>query len=335
MIIDIHTHYYPRRYLDRLAERTEIPRLDRQRDGEHFVIFADEEKVAGSTRPIGDGYFRLERKLEFMDQHGIDASLVSIGNPWVDFMDVEEAASWATLLNEEVEAVCAKEERFHGVGVVPLQGVDAACAELARISRLPNIHGVVIGTRPGNRHLDDPELHPFWACAEEQGIPLFIHPHYTVGADWMAGYGHAMLLALGFTFETTVAVTRLILGGVLERHPGLRIILAHAGGTLPYLAGRLDGCTRVDVDSSGNLSKPFSEYLRMMYYDAVAYHASALYCALDLVGPGRLLFGTDHPFGIADPQACREAIHGAAATEEDARAILGGNAQAWLTSSLL
>ena len=91
----------------------------------------------------------------------------------------------------------------------------------------------------------------------------------------------------------------------------------------------------MDVDSSGNLSKPFSEYLRMMYYDAVAYHASALHCALDLVSPGRLLFGTDHPFGIADPQACREAIHGAAATEEDARAILGGNAQAWLTSSLL
>ena len=104
---------------------------------------------------------------------------------------------------------------------------------------------------------------------------------------------------------------------MLERHPRLRLILAHSGGTLPFLAGRLDACTRVDENARRNLRKPFSEYLRMMYYDGVAYHAPAVRCALDLVGPERIMFGTDHPFGIADAEACSGAIRQVAATNSE------------------
>ena len=153
-------------------------------------------------------------------------------------------------------------------------------------------------------------------------------------SEWMAGYGHAMLIALGFPFETTTAVTRLILGGVLERHPDITLILAHSGGTLPFLSGRLDICTQIDGKSSRNLEMPFSRYLKKLYYDAVAYNRSNLLCTLDLVGPDRVFFGTDHPFGIADPAACKKAIQEATSSEEQASAILGDNAKSWLEGAM-
>lgn len=327
MIVDIHSHYYPRDYLDLLSRRAEIPMVVRKADGEHFVIFADEERAAGATRPIGEHFWQLDRKLQFMDQHGIDRAVISIGNPWVDFLDGREAVSWAARLNDEVEQACAAEERLLGLGVVPFHAVEAACEAVHQIDALPHLRGIIMGTRPGRKHLDDAALGPFWAAAEECNLPIFIHPHYTIGADWMAGYGHAPLLALGFTFETTAAVTRLILGGVLERHVKLRVVLAHTGGTLPFLAGRLDGCIRVDENAKRQLSKPFSDYLRMMYFDGVAYHAPAVRCALDLVGPERILFGTDHPFGIADAEACERAIREVATTKSDAARMLGNNAE--------
>jgi predicted TIM-barrel fold metal-dependent hydrolase len=276
---------------------------------------------------MGPEYSQLEYKLAYMEQHGIDLSVLSLGNPWVDFMEPVEAAWWASSLNEELESVCAARPQFRALGVLPMQDVAAACAELGRLAALPHIRGAILGTRPGGLHLDDPVLGPFWAEAEARQVPLFVHPHYIVGADWMAGYGHAMFLALGFTFETTAAVTRLILGGVLERHPDLVLILAHGGGTLPYLAGRLDACTQVDGNAQRNLKRPFSEYLKLLYYDALLYQAASVECAQALVGSDRLIFGTDHPFGIADPSACLRAVAAAAASRDAAEQITSGNAR--------
>jgi aminocarboxymuconate-semialdehyde decarboxylase len=327
MIIDIHTHFYPRRYLDNLATRKSIPMLETNADGEHFIIFDSEKEVTGGTRAISSAYYSIEKKIEFMDSNGLDKSVVSIGNPWVDFMDPQEARWWATSLNEDIEKICLDDSRFWGLGVVPLQDPQAACAEIERIEKLRRVKGIMIGTRPGGLQLDDPALNPFWETAEGSSLPIFIHPHYTVGYEMMAGYGHAMLFALGFTFESTLAVSRLILGGVLERCPRLKIIVAHAGGTLPFLAGRLDICTKVDGRARKSLTKPFSEYLGMLHYDAVIYHAAGLSCALEVVGSDRLLFGTDHPFGIAAPQMSLEVIAKALEGEDGKEAILSKNAE--------
>jgi aminocarboxymuconate-semialdehyde decarboxylase len=201
---------------------------------------------------LGPAYFDLGYKLAYMDQHGIDVSVLSLGNPWVDFMPSAEAAWWARSLNEDLEFLCSATSRLHAFGALPMQNVPAARDELRRLAILPHIHGAIIGTRPGGLHLDDPVLDPVWA--EAGRVPLFIHPHYILGADWMAGYGHAVFLGLGFTLETTTAVTRLILSGALDRHPGLTLILAHGGGALPYLAGRLDACTQQDENAMSFLA---------------------------------------------------------------------------------
>jgi aminocarboxymuconate-semialdehyde decarboxylase len=328
MIVDIHTHFYLPSYLDRLRANPFPPRVVRAPDGDRFVIFA-EEQAATAGRPFGPEYSSVDAKLAYMDRHGIDLSVLSLGNPWVDFMDPPEAAEWATRLNDELDALCAGQPRLRAFGVLPLQEADAACAEVERIHARPRLVGAILGTRPGGRHLDDPALVPFWATAARLKLPLFVHPHYTVGADWLGGYGHALHLGLGFTFETTAAVARLVLSGALDRHPGLTLILAHGGGTLPYLAGRLDACLAVDPQAARHLQRPFSAYLGQLYYDALVYHAAGVACALDLAGANHLLFGSDHPFSIADPAACLEAIYVAAPaqaeqiTSANARRLLG------------
>lgn len=334
MVIDIHTHFYPRRYLNKLSERTEVPMLKTTDSGEHFVIFLNEEKITGGTRSIVPAFFSIDEKKRFMDNYGIDISMVSLGNPWVDFMEPGEAEWWASSLNEEMEALNSADDRLHGLGVVPLQKPASAKDELKRIAKLPHLHGVIVGTRPANLQLDDRVLEPFWETAEEYRIPVFIHPHYIVGLDWMAGYGHAMPLALGFPFETTTAATRLILSGVLDRHPDLKLILAHSGGTLPFLAGRLEACTRADKASSKKIKMNFLDYVKKLYFDAVAYHSSTLNCTLSLVDIRQVLFGTDHPFGIANPAACIQAIREATNSDTESSYILGDNARRWINEAL-
>lgn len=145
--------------------------------------------------------------------------------------------------------------------------------------------------------LDDPTLLPLFQTIERLGLVIFLHPHYGVGVEsFGTGYGHALFLALGFTFETTTAVSRLICSGMLDKVPDLKLLLAHTGGTLPFLAGRLDSCVEGDPHLQGKLKLKPSEYLQKMYYDSISYHQPTLACARQFVGDERLMFGTDHPF---------------------------------------
>jgi predicted TIM-barrel fold metal-dependent hydrolase len=104
------------------------------------------------------------------------------------------------------------------------------------------------------------------------------------------------MLALGFTFETSIAIARLILRGALQRHPALKLLIAHAGGTLPYLAGRLDSCVKNDISKDFGLAKPPSHYLRQCWFDSIAYHPPALSALTAFADPAKIMFGTDHPF---------------------------------------
>jgi aminocarboxymuconate-semialdehyde decarboxylase len=297
--IDVHTHVYPHRYIALLRARTTVPRIV-TRDGQDRMLILPGEDTDGTTatgRPIGSEYWDIARKLAFMDRHGIAVSVISPANPWLDFLPGLEAGPIATTINHDLQALCAAGSgRLYGLGLLPTRDPAAAASELARIAALPHLRGAVIGTTSTGKGLDDPTLDPMWAAAERTGLMIFVHPHYGLGNEALGGYGHAMPLALGFPFETTAAITRLILGGTLDRFPGLRLMIAHAGGTLPYLAARLDACVASDRHSPVRLKHKPSTYLSRMYFDAIAYHPSALASLTALVGTGRIMFGTDHPF---------------------------------------
>lgn len=338
--IDVHSHVYPGRYVSLLRARDAVPRIV-TRDGHDRMLILPGEDADSSTsvgRPIGSEYWDGARKVRFMDQHGIAASVVSPANPWLDFLSGIEAGPVATEINEDMEALCAASDgRLYGLGLLPVRDPAMAAAELERIARLPHLRGAIIGTTGTGKGLDDPSLDPVWAAAEQHGMMIFIHPHYGLGNEALGGYGHAMPLALGFPFETTAAVARLILCGAFDRFPGLRLMVAHAGGVLPYLAARLDACVAGDHHSPVRLKHEPSSYLRQMYFDAIGYQVPTLSLLISLVGADRIMFGTDHPFfpphvGNADldttewhsPMAHRNVLRQLGSATEFA--ILRGNA---------
>jgi predicted TIM-barrel fold metal-dependent hydrolase len=153
-----------------------------------------------------------------------------------------------------------------------------------------------------------------------------VHPHYVVARGALGGYGHALPVSLGFPFETTAAIARLVFGGVLQRHPGLRIVASHGGGTIPFLAGRMDAGWRSDESVHCRLPVPPTHDLRKLFLDAVVYEPGAMQAAARLVGAGRMAFGTDHPFSVCDPRANLGAID-ATFTGEEREAVRSASAE--------
>jgi len=326
-VVDIHSHLYPRWYIDMLKARTEIPRVSGQEGDERFVIFPDEAaRGSGGGRPMTEDYWSIETKLAFMDRHGIDRTVLSLGNPWFEPFDAEASLAAARRLNDDFATLAQRTGgRIIGMGVLPRGGIDAVVAVVGEVADREGLAGVVSGTRIAGHALDDEALEPVWEALERTGVPLLLHPHHGSAMDELGGFGHALPVAVGFPLETTIALARLMLAGVLHRHPGIRLVASHGGGTLPYLAGRLDAGWRSDASLSARAPSPPTTVIGRLYLDAVLYHPRALRAAADLVGTHHLAFGTDHPFSIADPGANLAAIDEAFA-DADAGQVLAGTA---------
>ncbi|KAJ7044543.1 amidohydrolase 2 [Mycena alexandri] len=330
-LVDVHTHLYLPRYAQMLRSRNSVPRiLTSTRDGkpDDRLLILDHEPSGG--RPVGPQYWDREEKLKFMNAHGIDLSVVSSANPWLDFLPASEAKTLASQLNEDLEQYCSDSpllspslKRLYGFGLLPLVpeiSTDALVQTIEQISKLSHLKGIIMGTRGVGKGLDDEALDPVWAALETAGLVVFLHPHY--GVDEKAwgdkNNGHVLPLALGFPFETTIATTRLILAGVFDRFPSLRLLLAHSGGALPQLSSRLASCIDHDPVVASRLKHDARWYLGKLYFDAVAYGPEELGFVSDVIarserfetgssasagtpvdralGSRRMLFGTDHPF---------------------------------------
>ncbi|KAF8741244.1 Amidohydrolase 2, partial [Rhizoctonia solani] len=342
MLVDVHTHVYLPRYADLMRARAKAPRIVPSKDGKGESLIVLEGKDSG--RPVGGQYWDRSEKLAFMDKHGIDISIVSTANPWLDFLTSKEAPSLARELNDDLEAYCATGpslsssplRRLYGFGLLPLLP-DVPTSEITsiveQIGSLSHLKGVIMGTKGVGKGLDDPALEPVWEAIASKGLVIFLHPHYGVPDELFGDIenGHVLPLALGFPFETAIATARFILAGVLDRHPNLRLLLAHSGGALPILSSRLASCIAHDPLVARRLKHDARHYLGMLYYDAVAYGAPELSMASAAAGRGpnyaadaakatdgidgwsalgsqRMMFGTDHPFfppvpGVADTEA--------------------------------
>jgi aminocarboxymuconate-semialdehyde decarboxylase len=311
-VVDIHTHMYPPPYINLLKSRHSVPCIrsfsDDPSDLRLIILPGEDSPTNSSTsrgRPVGPEYWNVDHKIAFMDRHGISTSVLSLANPWLDFVDDQDSAvEIAMRVNDWFDDTCSKHDgRLYAFGVLPMKaGIEAIQAEIRRLKGLGWIRGVVMGTTGRADGLDDPEFLPVWQTLAETNTLTFLHPHYGLPTDLYgprnAEYGHALPLALGFPLETTIAISRMILAGVFSDLPDLKVLIAHSGGALPFLAGRLQSC--VDHDSHLKMlghKINIPEILnRNIYLDAVIYSDVGLRTATQAVPEGRVLFGTDHPF---------------------------------------
>ncbi|KAK0711511.1 hypothetical protein B0H67DRAFT_585564 [Lasiosphaeris hirsuta] len=329
-VVDVHTHMYPPEYIRILESRLTIP-LVRSFPGatDPRLILLDAEvpalNVALSSgpaatpsvlpgRPLTRHFASLSQKLHFMDTHGIDISIVSLANPWLDFLPPATAGPTATSINTSFSSMCAAHPgRLYFFAALPLTAPqEAILSSIAHAAALPYCRGVILGTSGLGSGLDDPLLLPILRALATASLPIFLHPHYGLpnavfGPLAAAGaYGHVLPLAIGFPVETTIAVTRMYLAGVFDAVPSLRMLLAHSGGCLPFLAGRIESCIVHDGHLAvlGKTASPprrtVWEVLReQVYLDAVIYSNVGLKAAVQAAGEGgagRVMFGTDHPF---------------------------------------
>ncbi|ERS99947.1 hypothetical protein HMPREF1624_03316 [Sporothrix schenckii ATCC 58251] len=373
-VVDVHTHMYPPEYIQILESRNDIP-IVRSFPGTsdpRIVLLSTEvtplkEAEAAAARgeaptvsslpgrPLTSHYASVAQKLHFMDTHGIDVSVLSLANPWLDFVDSDQAGGLAASVNAGFSAMCkAHPGRLFFFAALPVTAPTPVLLQtIADIATLPYCRGVILGTGGLGQGLDDPAMEPILAALAEAGLVVFLHPHYGLpGEVWgprggtTGEYGHVLPLALGFPMETTIAVTRLFLAGVFDRLPKLRLLLAHSGGTLPFLAGRIDSCVRHDAHlwKAAKTRRSIWDVLHeQVYLDAVVYSDVGLQAAIAASGGAssggldRLLFGTDHPFFPpldSDEQGQWESVSMNADAvknalgdgSEAAAAVMGGNA---------
>jgi aminocarboxymuconate-semialdehyde decarboxylase len=266
------------------------------------------------------------RRLEAMDRMGVDVQAISVAPPQYFYWTEPDLGERLTRrLNERIaEIVRDHPSRFVGLGTLPMQDPQRAVAELDRIVDEYGFRGVEICTNVNGADYDHPRFEPFFGRAEELGLLVVLHPHgYTDGLRLSDYY---LTNVIGNPLDSSVAVARMIFGGVFERHPGLNVCVVHGGGYLPFYWARMDHAWRARTDGRQHLSREPSQDLRRLYVDTVVFAPSLLATLIATMGADRVLLGTDYPYdmGEDDPVGLVQAVEGL--TPSDRSLILGGNA---------
>lgn len=319
--IDIHAHYYPRAYLDLLAEEGKRFKADYRMTGEGFYV----STPAGSVGPLPTKFIDLKQRLADMDEQGVSMQALSLSTPMVNWADADFALKLARAWNDGAsEAHKAYPNRLVALMILPMLAPDRAIDELNRAGKLAGMRGVYMGTNVDNRDLDDPLFEPIFAKIEELNLPVFLHPLQTIGGERTKPFYLSNLL--GNPFDTALAACHLIFGGVLDRHPKLQVCLPHGGGALPMLIGRVDHGAQVRAEIKPlHLPQPPSAYMQRFTYDTIVHSKPVMEFLIQEVGAERILLGSDYCFdmGYDQPIQFLEQIHLSAAQR---KMILSGNA---------
>jgi aminocarboxymuconate-semialdehyde decarboxylase len=319
--VDIHAHYYPQSFFDVIVE-------DGKRFGAEFHTteggFAYKTPAGGNVMEAR--FMDLKLRIADMDRQGIAIQAVSLSTPMVYWGDEALSHKLAAAWNDGASAAHAQyPTRIVALMMLPMLYPDRAIDELNRASKLPGMRGVYMGTHIDDTHdLDDPMFDPIYAHIEALGLPVFLHPLQNFGLARLQSYYLTNLL--GNPFDTAVAASKLIFGGVMDRHPKLQINLPHGGGALPILIGRVDQGYRVRPEiKKMNVPRPPSEYLQRFTYDTIVHSRPIMEFVIREVGAERVMIGSDYCYdmGYDRPMEFIEQLN---LTSEQRKMIVGGNA---------
>jgi aminocarboxymuconate-semialdehyde decarboxylase len=314
--IDVHAHCVPDGVIETLrAEGGRYGIEIAQQDGRYGALIAGRVQAG----PILPTLLDLPRRLAAMDATGVDVQVLA---SWIDLtayaLDEASGARYSRMFNEALAATAATHpDRFRALATVPLQAPERAAAELRHAVTALGLVGAEIATTVDGLELDDPGLEPFWAAAEELRALVVVHPYASLAGRSVSRYALGNLL--GNPAESTIAIGHVIFGGVLERHPDLRLVFVHGGGFAPYQIGRWDRGYRTDFRGAAeHLTRSPAEWLRALYFDTVLHSAQSLRHLIDVVGVEHVLLGSDYPFVMGEPEPVR-ALDEIAGLDDQAR----------------
>ncbi len=268
----------------------------------------------------------LDERLRDMDAMGVDVQVLSPSpNQYYYWAEHDLAREIVRVQNEHIAELCSLlPERFAGLGTIALQHPELSVEQLKHAVKTLGLRGVEISTAVNGLDLADAKFEKFWAKANELGCVVFIHPLGTSLGERVNQF--YLTNIIGQPLETTIALSNLIFGGVLDRNPGVKIVAAHGGGYLPAYIGRSDHGYQVRPEAGAIQKKP-SEYLKQIYFDSLVYSPQQLCALIAQVGASQIVVGTDYAFDMGDYDV-HELIESVAGLSEEARAqMLGGNAQ--------
>lgn len=318
LVVDIHAHLNVASAEALIRETiTNLPRAL------PFSCPASDAVNARMFDQIGDQLNGVAERLVDMDRLGVDVQALS-PNPgqYYYFTPPELGRELSRLTNDGIaSAVAQAPDRLVGIGTVPLQNTQMAIAEMRRCVDKLGLRGIEIGTSVGGQELSSPILRPFMQAAEDLGVLLLVHPlGFTQGERLSEHYLNNII---GNPLESTIALSHLIFGGVLDDLPRLKLCVVHGGGYLSGYWGRMDHAWRAREDCRLHISRPPSSYLRQVWFDTLVFDSLQLDALIASHGSDRLCLGSDYPFDMAEPDPVGFLQH---VNEQDRIRILGQNA---------
>jgi aminocarboxymuconate-semialdehyde decarboxylase len=299
-VIDVHTHMLNKEWLSLLE----------QHGGPRYTL----KEVKGGLKAIHmDGspfmtpvpnMFDWEARIANMSKAKVDIAVTSLTCPNAYWGGAEISLKAARVMNQEMaKAQATWPDRIRWFASLPWQYPAIALEELSRSVNQGAV-GVMVLANIGGKALTDPAFAAIWNEIDKRGLPVLVHPTAPPGSTELGLHEFQLTAPIGFTFDTSLAISRCIYDGFFDRYPNLKLIASHGGGALPYLIGRLDICWHNIPAAAAKTKRPPSEYMRQIYVDTVVFRQSAVAMCVEVCGEDNVLYGSDYPHTIGDMVGC-------------------------------
>jgi aminocarboxymuconate-semialdehyde decarboxylase len=318
-VIDFHNHFYPPEYLAAIQSGPSNIRVTFDSQGNPLVHYPGDYNI------LVPGHRDIAHRTAVLERAGVTRQVLSFTTPGTHVETPQRATELARLVNDAMAAIVReRRDRFSALATLPLNAPEASVAELDRSLDDLGFRDAMLFSNINGVPLSDRRYWPLYEHADKRNAVIYIHPSSPVGVEAMTEYWLTPLV--GFTFDTTLAAAKLVFSGIVEKYPGIRWVLCHLGGAIPYLAERLDRGYQAFSECRQHIKKPPSEYLKEFYYDTVNFDPRALRLAIEFAGVDHLVAGSDYPHQIGSLKQMITSIANLDISEEEKAAIRSQNA---------
>ena len=324
--LDLHTHYYPEVYFEKIRELPSEFSFDKSPSGQTIIKYRG-ARFFGVTPPMTN----VAQRLEDMDRVGIDVEVISLSTPNVFFTGAQHQPEIARMVNDAyAELIARHPTRFKGFASIPMENSDAALNELHRAIDELKLNGVILLSNIGGKPLTSPEYRPFFAEANRMRLCILLHPMLPANTEPFREYVLGPIV--GFMFDTTLAVARMCFDGMLREFPDIRWIVGHLGGAVPYLMERMDNGWRDFPECRAKIDELPSVYLKRLYYDTVNFNPHMLHMVREMIGADHMVMGSDYPHLLGSIDRAVSSIECLNIPDDEKQQIFEGTALAILNN---